>query len=172
MPTVTINVSEFGTWLREMLGDQIKRDLHAMRTQVAREVAARIEATASELTIERDHVFRSAFLAGWQSEQTLQGADVFNDTPYAGVLELGATWKPGRPPPLEPLIDWVRGKLVPAGAVPLDEVESVAWAIRQKMIKEGLPPRFILRDSSDEAHVPRFIRDAVRRYLPSAPVDF
>ena len=100
-------------------------------------------------------------VGSWAHHETRAGVEVSNDAPYAGPrLELGA-----RPftPPLQPLIDWAerkagdlgiaqvpKGKTFPGRASLTDPQRKaalkIAKAIQRKYAKEGIKPRYLMRN--------------------------
>jgi hypothetical protein len=57
---------------------------------------------------------------------------------------------PGRMPPLEPIIDWVRFKF---GLRNSSKAVGIAWAIRKKIGKEGVSEKGTLKAPTDFARV-------------------
>jgi hypothetical protein len=88
-----------------------------------------------------------AYVAGWDSQPTRDGADVFNTAPHAAVIETGArasAIKPGRAM-VNALAEWaVRKGLLGTGKGSIQgrsqeaEAQSMAWAIIQNMRKKGI----------------------------------
>lgn len=88
------------------------------------------------------------YLRGWKAQRTNSGAVIFNDTPYAGVIELGR--RPGaRPPPSKMLMPWLRHKLH------LSESEAVgmAFVVARAIGRRGQAGRHVL-----DASVPDIVR--------------
>jgi len=138
VPSIVIEASEFARVLEQRL-----RNDHAHLRLVALEVATRGEAEAVRRTDEAGLVDEGTFKRGWSSRRTNGGAELGNEVPWAGVIEYGR--RPGRPgPPLEPIREWVLRKLVPNGAVALEDAENAAFMIRLAIHHRGTPPRHIL----------------------------
>ena len=79
------------------------------------------------------------YLRGWKAQRTITGAVIFNDSPYAGVVELGR--RPGsRPPPSHLLIPWVRRKM----HLTESEAVGVAFVLSRAIGKRGQEPRRVL----------------------------
>ena len=142
MATRQIKAKDFG----RVLEHRLRQDTKLLR-DASLGAAWRGVAEASRLTVEAGLVDRGGYLGGWDAGATSDGAYLRNTAPYAGVIEYGR--RPGAPgPPLAPILEWVRRKLVANGEVAEEEAESVAWAIRQHIHENGSPPHFILRDVS------------------------
>lgn len=136
--------------------DQLPRVLRAEGHKVARAIPKAARASAYRLRalcIERTNalcitdtgLFKNAWRVGGASSGTL--AQVYNDAPYAGVIEMGArphaVSKEGR----EAITRWAMRKLG------LDEVEAkrVAYLVAQKLKNEGQKGHFIARDAVPQA---------------------
>jgi hypothetical protein len=92
----------------------------------------------------------------WRVETTKTGATLGSDAPYAGVIELGR--RPGQAgPPIGPIREWVyrkfrvakkwrggRIKSAERAHEQYDEIERMAWAIRNAIHKKGTAPRHIM----------------------------
>ena len=75
---------------------------------------------------------------GWSFQRITGGAEVGNDAPHADAIEHGR--RPYRPgPPIEPIRRWVERKLQP----PADQLEQIAWRVRNAIHRRGSPPRLI-----------------------------
>lgn len=85
--------------------------------------------------------------ASIKTELGRDSATVYSDAPYAGAIEFGT--RPFRPP-LEPIAEWILRKKI---ATEMDDVQGIAFAIANKMSKEGIKPR-------------HFTKKAVARFLP------
>lgn len=137
---VRIRARDWGAEMRRRLAQNTK-----LAREAALETAARGEMLAVAETDDRDIIDRGRFKRGWSHAPTPTGAVMGNDAPHALPVELGR--RPGQPgPPLQPIVDWVRRKLVPLGAVAPDEVDEAAFLIRQAIHHRGTPPQFLLRD--------------------------
>lgn len=105
MPDLICTADELGALLEEHL----RADTATVRL-ITLEVATRGIGRAVRATNAAKAVDRGAFKAAWRSVQAPYGAELVNDTPYAGVIEFGR--RPNRPgPPLQPIIEWVHRKL-------------------------------------------------------------
>lgn len=135
-----ISARDFGRVLRKRLEADADLARKAALEAAQRGVADVVEATNKKGVVDTGHYKRS-----WRAVPTDEGAELVNDTPYASVIEYGR--RPGAPgPPVAPILDWVRRKLVPEGAVEPEDAERVAHAIRNAIHKHGTKPRYVLRD--------------------------
>lgn len=159
-------VIDVGDFARVVGADILRMEAH-LREQVTLEVAKRAEMRAVQLTDAAGVVHMGIFKARWQASRTSEGAELRNDTLYAGVIEFGR--RPNRPgPPLLPILEWVTRKLVPNGKIVPREgqtmeeaARSAAFAIRKAIHEKGTKPRHILRDVNDE--LPGMVAAALRR---------
>jgi len=108
---------------------------------------------------------RGLFKSGWRVLKTSDGASVYNDAPYAGVIELGARpHKVGREV-RELLAAWAMRKLgissagrdsagryLPGYKRPSRDEQwkqamAIAWGIAHKIETKGQAPTYMVRDS-------------------------
>lgn len=99
-----ITLGEFKTVLQQ----EIRKDTQWIREKVVPEVAARAVARVVKATDDAELVDTGAYKQSWRFVQDPDGAEVLNDAPHAAVIEWGR--RPGKRPPLEPLMEWVRRK--------------------------------------------------------------
>lgn len=85
--------------------------------------------------------------ASIKTELGRDSVTVYSDAPYAGAIEFGT--RPFRPP-LEPIAEWVLRKKI---ATDPNDAKGIAFAIANKMSKEGIKPRY-------------FTKKAVARFVP------
>jgi hypothetical protein len=95
-------------------------------------------------------VDRGQLRNAWKVIPTSDGAELFNDAPHAGIIELGS--RPHRPP-FRPILEWVV-RVFGTGKKSFEdysEVDShlfgIANAIIKKIEAEGTKPRYMVRDS-------------------------
>ncbi len=92
-------------------------------------------------------IFDGAYRAAWKVETVKDGSEVYNDMPYAPVIERGAkaeNIKPGRAM-IDALAEWARRKGL-TGHAPGERSSadayaasrSIAWAIARAMQKKGI----------------------------------
>lgn len=151
MPVVHVDARNLGRVLQKHF-----RDRQAMLAAATYEVAHRGAAEAVRITNAEGLVYLGTYKRGFRvidpgGRVTLggrrdmrfnvrKGATLRNDTPYAGVIELGR--RPNRPgPPVAPIREWVRRKLGLTGR----ELESATFAIRLAIHRHGSRPRFVMR---------------------------
>lgn len=112
MTTRTIRAEDFDRVIAERLAADVEQLRLAAYDTCQRGVARAVKATD-----EGDVRDQGMYRLSWKAERTREGAELRNDSPHAGVIELGR--RPNRPgPPLEPILEWVmrqgrRGKLKP-----------------------------------------------------------
>jgi hypothetical protein len=136
---VRVTAKDFPRVLRARLA----KDTEVVR-RAAIEVTARGVAEAVAETDRQGLVDQSQYRQSWKFYPLLNGSELRNDAPYAGVIEYGR--RKGRPgPPFKPIYEWVIRKLVGTGEVAPDEAIQVAWAIRAHIHANGSKPRFVLR---------------------------
>lgn len=158
MSAKVITPEQFGPELRKRLNHD--RELLIV---AARDAAARGETEAVRLTDEEGLVHLGHFKWAWKALPLSNGAELRNDVQYASVIEYGR--RPGRPgPPYEPILEWVRRKLVANGEVTEEDAEEVAWLIQRHLHHHGSPPHFILREVYWRIRT-KYLPDAVRRLV-------
>ena len=99
----------------------------------------------------RSPVDTGLYASAWEVKKTNQPGEVFfgNTAPYAGIVEYGA-----RPfnAPIRPLEEWAARKLRLPVTSP--EVQNFAWAVKKKIQREGMEPKFILESGTNEVLLP------------------
>lgn len=97
---------------------------------------------ARQITKDEDLVFMGDYSDGFNAVPTPDGATVYNDCPYAHVIEYGR--RPGMPgPPLEPIAEWATLKL---GITD----EHAHYLIRKKIHDEGTEPKHVLTRATEQ----------------------
>lgn len=89
---------------------------------------------------------------------------LYNDSPIAGVIELGARPHPVSEEGQFAIREWVRRKLLGVSeelAEQNDEVEAIARAIVEKIRRYGQEPTYIFRD--EQAVLSGFVKEEVER---------
>jgi hypothetical protein len=187
MPTFDIKLhAEFGKYIGTKLDGAIRRGLLSTAMRVVNHI--KTEVIPSE---PREPVLRGVYAAGWKAQKTDGGADVYNDVPYATIIEKGvpaSSVKIGRKM-IDALTEWVRMKGLVAAKRPVaaggsqfvtriryvkktsdevnDDARAVAWAIAQSMKKRGIfnggKGLRILERALLE--VPRFVVEEVTREI-------
>lgn len=88
------------------------------------------------------------YLRAWKAQRTMNGAVIFNDMPYAGIIELGR--RPGaRMPPSRLLVPWLKRKLHMSDS----EAAGAAFVVARAIAKRGLEGRHVL-----EASIPDIVK--------------
>jgi hypothetical protein len=141
MSVRVVNVKEYGALLRmgsEARGASVRKALHT---------AALI---GEVIVSSKTPVDRGQAKNAWAVVPTALGADLFNDAPHIGILELGS--RPHRPP-LWPILEWVVRKFgtgrksITSFSDAEPHLIGIAMAIVQKIEEEGTKPHFMVRDS-------------------------
>lgn len=84
---------------------------------------------------------------GWRAGPTSRGAVIYNDVPYAPIIELGR--RPGRMPPRKAIAPWLKRKLHLSDK----EAEGMAFVVARAIGKRGLEGRHVL-----EASIPDIVK--------------
>jgi hypothetical protein len=128
-------------------------------------------------------VDRGVYKAGWRAEMTENGAIIFNDVPYAAVIENGGKAKSVRigPAMILAITEWVIRKGIGSSTVTskkgttrivkatVTEATKIAWAIAKNMQAKGLFKGKGLKVLyRAEVMIPEFIRQEVVRELQKA----
>lgn len=144
---LTVDLGRLGDGIATIVERQLRADVHRAHVWAVK-VMARLEKEAIRIAKERDHVDTQAYIRGFEVKPTSDGAELLNDVPYAGHLEVGL--EPGTFPNREKLHGWVMRKLVARGTIAPDEADRVTDAIRLKIHRVGLPPRMIMLDALED----------------------
>lgn len=113
---------------------------------------------AVKVPIDRGH-----YRAAWRVVVSAGGSvSVVNDSPMAGVIELGARSHAVSVEGQQALLEWVMRHEVPE-----KEAHAVVWAIVQRLKKQGQPGRFVVRGLLDDMtrDVSRETERAIREEL-------
>lgn len=89
-----------------------------------------------------------------------------NDSPIAGVIELGARPHPVNAEGVEAIRAWVARKMLGISAADAEDnldVEAITWGIVNKLRTEGQEGRFVFQDALPDLR--RFLRQEVERQL-------
>lgn len=152
MSTVRISASKLPDVLQERFAGNYQKLVKLMQEAAmlgTQRIADSIEATKPYIPVDT-----GAYAASVHVERHPKGADVFNDAPYAGIIEYGS-----RPhwPPFAPLFMWaqrkLRGKGMLEGVVKrkgekkrdmvLREAARWARAVQRAIAKRGTAPRHV-----------------------------
>ena len=141
MTTQTVTVKAYGA--------RLKLDDNA-RNNAIRKALYRSALIGEVIVSQKTPVDRGQARNAWKVVPTHDGAELFNDAPHAGILELGS-----RPhhPPFRPILEWVVRKMGTGkkSFVDYSEVEphlfAIAKSIVRKIAAEGTRPHYMVRDS-------------------------
>ena len=111
--------------------------------KVAQHLGSEILTEASRNLINGSHVDTGQLLQSGELIITPDGSTVRWALDYADFVEYGR--EAGSPPPFEPIYDWCKRKL----GLKDDEAKNVAWAIVNKIGKEGTDPVAYARNGID-----------------------
>lgn len=141
MSETVISVNDYGARLR--LGE-------AGRDEAVRRGLFKAALVGEAIVAAKTPVDRGQLRNAWKVVPTPTGAELFNDAPHAGIVELGS--RPHRPP-FRPILEWVV-RVLGTGKKSFEdysEVEphlfGIAKAIVRKIEAEGTRPRYMVRDS-------------------------
>ena len=141
MSAKTVTVKAYGANLR--FDDEQRRDAVKRALFKAALIGEGIVASKTP----RD---RGQAVNAWSVVPTDDGAELFNDAPHAGILELGS--RPHRPP-FRPILEWVV-RVFGTGKKSFEdysEVDShlfgIAVSIVRKIEAHGTRPHYMVRDS-------------------------
>lgn len=149
MPTVDLS----------QIGARLRRDSRERRRGV--ELALFEAALRAEIIVAEDTpVDRARLRNAWDVQKVDEGADLYNDTPYAGAVEAGS-----RPhwPPEDPIKRWVERVINP----PEDEVDGITYAIRKKIAEEGTDPVYMVKDNLERMQA--ILEEVAEDYLRRGP---
>lgn len=153
MATITVTLKDLpAAWERHL-----RRDRAAL-ARLSKQLIEDAHEHARFLAIREDLIFERDYIDGFGVRRFPDGATLFNDAEHADTIEFGR--RPGaRMPPEAPIRRWVEGKL---GVDPA-ESKGVAYLVRLKIQREGLPPHQIA--ARTHAWARNLWRDRVRSYL-------
>ncbi len=140
--TMTIGPGDLGKKLMED-GARRKGALPKAAIAAARKFRTLLVQRTDELGITDTGALKNS----WRAERTKDGATVFSDCPYAGIVELGARPHPVSVEGQEAIARWAIRKL----GVDEKEAKSVAFLIARKIAKEGQKPTYLVQDQLPKA---------------------
>lgn len=111
--------------------------------KVARQLGSEILTEGSRNLVEGNHVDTGQLLQSGELVLTSDGCTVRWGLDYADFVEFGR--EAGSPPPFEPIHDWCKRRL----GIKDPEAKNVAWAIINKIDKEGIDPVSYARNAVD-----------------------
>lgn len=144
MSVRTISVEDFGARLR----------FDAGQISTAMVAGMRAAALIGEGIVAADTPVDTGLTRNqWGVAGTPRGADLFNDSPIAGILELGS--RPHRPPFI-PILRWVVRKFGTGkrsfedpSEVDNPELWAIAWGTVKAIERHGTKPNYMVRDNLD-----------------------
>ncbi len=159
--TVSIPLSEFARLLERVAATEAPAALHrgvvsgAMRSIPILQQRTREASPANPSGVGSGGAFNYGdYLRAWKSVPTADGARVFNDRPYAAIIELGRR-AGARRPPAEAIAHWAQRRL----GVSKDEARRLAFQVSRAIGQRGLAPRLVLSNALPD------IGDAVREEI-------
>jgi hypothetical protein len=106
------------------------------------------------------------YARAWKTEKVMESSSafdgyirVFNQAPYAGVIEYGR--RAGVRPPAAALVPWVRRKL----GVSAKKAPGVAFVIARKIGARGIPGKHVLTDPAYQTHLQQLFVSELKRTL-------
>lgn len=161
---------------RTVQANQLGAELRAHQEEIfeaGRTGAFRAALRGVRLVAEDTPVDEGIARSGWQAQRTEDGAELFNDVPYVGVLEMGS--RPHRPP-LRPILEWVvrkfgadlentkasRRSFEDMGDVSSEAV-GIAMAVVDKIAREGTEPNWMVRNNIPK--LTELLQEEVERML-------
>lgn len=155
--TVTIKPSELSSYLMAE-GVKVKNSGRKAAIAGARKFRALLVKRTDELGV----TDRGQLKNSWKAEKTEDGAIVFTDCPYAGIIELGARPHPVSVEGQAAIAEWAVRKL----GVDPKEAKSVAFLISRKIAREGQKPKYLVQGVIGKAT--QYYREELERILKAA----
>ena len=133
---------------------RIKTTIQKLPTMLRRHVQARAQATvkaiqetaqtAKNLYASETPVDLGNMKSSWRVINSTRGATVVNDAPHAAFIEFGTRPHPVSEEGQRKIRAWVWRKI---SGVTEANVDSITWAIVQKIRKEGSKPKWIIKSN-------------------------
>jgi hypothetical protein len=103
-----------------------------------------------------------AFLRAWKSEvvPNREAIHIFNQAPYAGVIEYGRR-AGATPPPVEAIARWAQRRF----RMPYDRARGLAFGIAKRIGRRGLKGRFILTSPQMQMQLADMFVEEIRAEL-------
>ncbi len=150
--TTTINARQLAPKLLEA-AEKHRGAIKTAAIAAARKFQALLMRRCDELGITDQGTLKSS----WRAEKTAEGAIVYSDCPYAGIVEMGARPHPVSKEGQDAIALWAIRKL----GVDPDKAASVAFLICRKIAREGQAPKYLVAGVLDQAGV-YFIQELTR----------
>lgn len=135
---ISVSLDQFPARLEQDLRDLERKLILAMRRSATRSFGAIMVSIAS--TRPHPPADTGRYKASWAVERTPDGAILYNPLLYAILIELGR--RPGRWPPRDVIMAWVKRKLRPKT---WGELMNLTFLVRRKIGMKGIEPRHVLR---------------------------
>jgi hypothetical protein len=167
MAVLRLSVNQWVRYHRQ-LGDRMHRaGLRGAKAAALRVIALMVERTrVAQPASDRGApgaVNTGEFLRAWKWLTIPGGTRVLNDRPYGAVIEYGR--RPGaRPPPVEPIRQWLVRRVGMADA----EAENVAELVARAIGIRGLRGRAILTGEDATAQIEVILESEIIRELERA----
>ena len=113
-------------------------------------------------------VDRGTYRRGWKFVRVKEGAEVYATTPYAAIVEDGR--RPGKMPPIEPLVGWVKrkGLVTGRGKKAQADARGAAFAIARAIAKRGIRGRKVFARASKKLRAE--VRQAIKKAM-ATPIE-
>jgi hypothetical protein len=164
VPSYTVTPEKFPAFFRERQVERYKRVVKAIRDTVILH-GPEIAVHHTQALGKYAPINLGNYLRGWQAKDTEDGAVLFNDVPYADIIESGR--RPNRRmPPTRVIEEWLEQKLrgrVKNRGKRRAQAKSLAFVVARAIGKRGLPGKHIMRKTKRQ--LDPMVRRAVREAL-------
>jgi hypothetical protein len=164
MPSYRVTPERFPILFREREQARAARVVKAIQETVLVEGPA-IAVQQTQALGKYAPINTSNYLRGWKAEKLDNGAIVFNDTPYASVIEHGRR-RGARMPPTKVIAEWLEQKMrgrVRNRAKRLRMAKSMAFVVARAIGRRGLPAKNIMKKTRRK--LDPMVKKAVREAL-------
>jgi len=100
---------------------------------IAKDIVAQIQ----HEIVSDNLVYTRQLFESWEITKEEDSVIIGSPLVYAQIMDEGRL--PGKMPPVDALFPWVRDKV--KGVSSNEEAKRIAWAVAQKISKEGIEPR-------------------------------
>lgn len=152
-----LNANQFASYMAA-LGPKFRAAAITGMRRAGLRTLQHVQRRTSEIGAVNTGFYRQA----WKYMPTPDGSQVFNQAPYAGVIELGRRPEK-KQPPLEAIARWAQRKL--------GLTEKQAWhaavPIARAIAKKGIPGRYVLQGANEaiEGFVIAEVTDELKKAL-------
>lgn len=165
MPTFTVTPDRLPSLFRERHAERYARVVRAVQdTVMVNGPGLAVRQTQAGSARLRPPINLANYLRGWQAAKLSNGAVLYNDTVYAGIIERGR--RPGKMPPKEAIRQWLeqklRGRMRNRGRRQA-EAARLAFVVARAIGRRGLPAHRILAKTKLKLtpQVQRAVREAM-----------